>query len=117
MVRDITPEESTAIQKLADEKYSTWEWNYGHSPNYTFHNRKRFPSGLVEVKLVVHRGIIEEAAIEGDFFGMEDIAGITNALRGTLHREDAVRAALAQFEMQDYFMGMDVEEILSLMLP
>lgn len=116
-VRDITAEEDAAIQKLADEKYSTWEWNYGNSPNYTFHNRKRFPSGLVEVKLDVRRGIIENAVIEGDFFGMEDVKNITNALCGAQHREDAVRAILSQFEMQDYFMGIGGDEILSLMIP
>lgn len=117
VVRDITPEEDAAITSLAREKYSTWEWNYGRSPQYTFQNRKRFPAGSVEVKLAVRRGVIEAAAIEGDFFGMEDVGRITHALQGVPHREDALCAALAPFDMQDYFMGIGAEEILALMLP
>src|SRR5690606_7288936 len=30
----ITEEDRAAIQKLADEKYSQWEWNFGYSPKY-----------------------------------------------------------------------------------
>ena len=30
----LTAKDTAAIQKLADEKYSSWSWNYGHSPKY-----------------------------------------------------------------------------------
>ena len=29
-----TPADVAAISRLRDEKYATWEWNYGHSPVY-----------------------------------------------------------------------------------
>ena len=26
------------INKLVEEKYNTWDWNFGHSPKYSLYN-------------------------------------------------------------------------------
>ena len=38
----LSQEDLDNIQKLFEEKYSTWEWNYGESPKATYKNYKRF---------------------------------------------------------------------------
>ena len=35
-----------AIQKLRDEKYATWEWNYGKSPAYNMKREKIYRSAF-----------------------------------------------------------------------
>jgi lipoate-protein ligase A len=44
------------IQKLVDEKFDTWEWNYGYSPNYSV----AFALGQTKLEFSVKRGIITE---------------------------------------------------------
>ena len=53
----LTEEDIKAIQKLADEKYSTWDWNFGYSPKYDFKNGVRTSGGHVEVHMNVEKGI------------------------------------------------------------
>lgn len=114
---NISAMEQEKIMKLADEKYRTWEWNFGSSPNYTFKNKARFASGTVQISLSVLRGKISDIVIEGDFFGMCDVSDIQTALCGVKHHECAIREVLSRFKIEDYFMGISEADILSLLLP
>jgi len=71
------------IQKLADDKYSTWEWNFGESKEYNFKNTQRFDFGTVEINLNVDGGYITDIKIYGDFFSMNDISELEQSLIGT----------------------------------
>jgi len=116
VVRDITAEEDRDIKELS-EKYRTWEWNYGNSPKYTYKKKKRFSAGSIGVLLDVSHGVIKSAKFEGDFFGIRDVAEIEEALRDINHNESDIRAALLPFNLENYFMGVGKEEILSLIMP
>lgn len=63
----LNEEQLQEIDKLFQEKYSTWEWNYGSSPPFNYKNYRRFPFGSVEVRLEVKHGSISECKIYGDF--------------------------------------------------
>jgi len=104
-----------AIQKIRDEKYATWEWNFGRSPDYNFQRGIRTAGGVLEMHLDVQKGIIQEARITGDFFHIRDIAPIEEALINLPHEEQAIKKALSQFEMKLYFKDISTEELLSSM--
>ena len=44
----MTDEDIANIEKLVEEKYSTWEWNYGNSPKFALSNELKYPGGNVE---------------------------------------------------------------------
>jgi len=83
-IYQITQEDIAAIEKLRDEKYSTWDWVYGYSPKYTFRNSIELPSGKIEVELMVEKGIILEAGLKG--FNKETSETIEKMLEGKRHR-------------------------------
>lgn len=116
VVRDITKKESEEILKLS-EKYRSWEWNFGSSPKYTFHNKKRFQSGTVEVSLEVSRGTIKAAKFSGDFFGIRDVSELESLLCGVNHNNAAVRAVFSEIKSENYFLGISCEEIIGLITP
>ena len=60
-----TEQDIAAIEVLRNEKYATWDWNYGYSPKYVFRNRILSPSGEIEVEINVAKGIIREIKAEG----------------------------------------------------
>ncbi|HEY8805803.1 MAG TPA: lipoate protein ligase C-terminal domain-containing protein [Clostridium sp.] len=103
------------INKLTTEKYSTWEWNFGHSPKYNFTNEKKFSFGTIECNIEVAHGIIKNIKIYGDFFSKLDISDIESKLIGVNHVESDVKTALSTFNISDYFSNALIDDILSCM--
>lgn len=64
---NLTNDHINDIEKLMEEKYMTWQWNYGYSPEFNYRNSKRFQGGKLEVLLNIVEGHINECKIYGDF--------------------------------------------------
>ncbi len=112
--RRLTPEEIAAVNQLVEEKYGTWEWNFGRSPAYNLQKDQRFDFGLVDVRLSVAGGVIQEVKIYGDFFGMEEITELEQRLTGIPHRREAIAEALAGVDLGRYIHGISQEQFLLL---
>jgi lipoate-protein ligase A len=112
---EITDEDRKNIQDLADIKYSTWDWNFGYQAKYGFEKLIRTGGGNVEFHLEVKDGIIEKCKIFGDYFNTRETSEIEVALVGVKHEENAIREKLSQFEIDDYFRGVSVDELISCM--
>ena len=110
---EFTENDIAQIQKIRDEKYATWEWNFGHSPKYNFMQGARTPGGTLEVNLQVEKGIIKEAKFFGDFFGVADVNEIEKALEGCKHSQDEVRTVLAKFDLKKYFHKMSAADVMA----
>ena len=111
---ELTSADKAAIQKLADEKYSTWEWNYGASPAFAVTESRKFAFGLVDVRLNVSRGRIKDIRIFGDYFGIKSISEIEELLTGVEYRREAIAAALSNADLGEYISGMTAEELTDL---
>lgn len=111
----LTDEDWRKIEKLSNEKYRTWEWNYGRNPKYNFDREEKFEKGFVQIKLDVKKGRIEHAKIFGDFFGEGDITELENALEGTMHEFDSIEEALSNYDIYHYFGDIDRHELIRLM--
>lgn len=112
---EFTQEDIQKIEKLVREKYSTWEWNFGTSPDYSFKNEKKFTGGTVEVNLNVEKGIIKDIKIYGDFFGKYDVSEVENLLKGVKHSEEEIRKVLSNIDMNDYFANITVDNLIEVM--
>lgn len=112
---EFTEEDWAAIEKIKQQKYATKEWNYGYSPNYSFKKAIRTAGGLIEMNLEVEKGIIQKVKIFGDFFNEKDISEIEEALSNILHDEKSITEALQDFEINKYFKGITLQDLLSAM--
>ncbi|MDO5444511.1 MAG: lipoate--protein ligase [Eubacteriales bacterium] len=99
------------IEDLAEKKYRSWEWNYGHSPEYTFHNKKRFAAGSIEVFLNVKNGYITDVVFFGDFMAQTDHTAASEALKGVRYCREDVRKALDIPDLDRMFGGITAENI------
>lgn len=111
----LTDEDWANIEQLSNEKYRTWDWNYGKNPKYNFEREEKFEKGFVQIKLDVKKGRIEHARIFGDFFGEGDITELEAALEGTLHDFNSIEEALADYDIHHYFGAIDRNELIRLM--
>jgi lipoate---protein ligase len=60
---DLSAQDNAAIQKQADEKYKSWEWNYGYSPDYQLRNSVMAGKEKWTIVLRVQKGLITELEI------------------------------------------------------
>ncbi|MCL2488097.1 MAG: lipoate--protein ligase [Oscillospiraceae bacterium] len=104
------------IGRLAKEKYATWAWNYGHSPDYNFSDSQKFDFGLVEIYLSISGGMIRSAKIAGDFFGRRDVGGLEEALTGLAHNADAVEKVLQGYDIGAHISGCSMNELIELLI-
>jgi len=104
-------QDMAAIHLLVEEKYGTWDWNFGSSPNYNFKKANKVPAGFIEVHLDVHKGHIQEAKIFGDFFASNPIEELENKLIGVKHDQDSLKALFQSIDIKSYFGNVSVDEI------
>lgn len=104
-----------AIEKIRDEKYSQWDWNYGHSPDYNFQQGVRCKGGTLEMHLDVHKGVIKKCRIFGDFFTTGDISEIEQALIGLRHDKALIREYLSGIDIERYFHHMSQDDLIAAM--
>jgi lipoate-protein ligase A len=112
----LTENQLGEIDKLYTEKYSTWDWNYGESPDFDFKNYKRFAFGSIDVRLKVKNGIIEDSKIYGDFFGTEDVSQLENKLKGVKYNRESLGNLIKDEPLQKYFGNITSEEFIDLLM-
>lgn len=110
----LTEEDWENVRKISEERYQNWEWNFGKSPAFNKQASHKFPAGLVDVRLDVKKGIIENCKVYGDFFGVGDIHDIENRLIGVRHERKAIDDALTDVEIPHYLGKITKEEFINL---
>lgn len=115
-VISLTNEDIAATQKLADEKYSTWDWNFGKSKELSVQKKKRYDFGSVAVDLTVEGGIIKAIKISGDFFGVRDVSEIENILINTKFEAEALKDKLKNSLVCECISGMTSDLFIELMM-
>lgn len=111
-IYEFTEDDMKTITRMKDEKYSTWEWNYGTSPKYSFSSTKKFPGGNVEFNLNVDKGIIKEIRLFGDYFGKCDVSEIERVLTGVKHSEEDIRRVLLGYDINNYFSNISIDDLI-----
>ena len=96
-------------------KYQTWEWNYGKSPEYSMNKKMRTKGGSVQVIADIQKGIIRDLQFFGDFFGEKDPKDLADQLIGIRMDKSAVSEVLAKTNINDYFHNVTNEEIVNLL--
>jgi|SRR5690625_4265292 len=111
----LTEEDWEGVYKLREEKYGTWEWNYGKSPKFDIKREKKFPSGIIDLRIKVKRGgDIENVKIYGDFFGKDPVEDIENILKGLRYEKSVIADALKDIDLYTYFGQIEKDEFIDL---
>lgn len=105
----LSPEWLSAVQEMADTKFSTWEWNFGHSPATSFQKRRKFPCGTVEARFSLRHGCLDGLSFGGDFLGNLPAGELAQRLQGTPYRLPELEQALA--DAGSYFDSLQAHEL------
>ena len=102
------------ISKLRDEKYSTWDWNFGTSPKFGYTKQIRTGGGNVELNLDVEKGVITAIKFYGDFFAQKELADFEQIFLHQKYESENIRRLLQSVEINDYFRNVTVGEMMEL---
>jgi lipoate---protein ligase len=91
-IYELNKDDHMLIRKLAEEKYRTWEWNYGYSPDYKLENDLSINGETWNIKMAVSKGIILDLEIRNDFG--DHLEAIEKTLRGVAHDENSISGRL-----------------------
>ena len=111
----LSEEDMANIQCLADEKFSTWEWNYGRSPKATLVHTARLACGTVEIHLTLAENRIATCRFGGDFLGNLPTSEVEAALTGVPYEKNEIRKCLSKIEISRYFDRVSVDDLLEMM--
>ena len=112
----LTDEDWKKVHQLADERYRSWEWTYGRSPQFNMQQRKRIEgAGTFDVRLNVQDGVIQEAAIYGDFFGRGDRNEVAGQLVGLRYTEEELSKLTDDIDLAYYFGPITKEDWMGLL--
>jgi lipoate-protein ligase A len=110
----LTEEDWEKIHQLSENRYQTWEWNYGKSPKFNLHHSNRFPIGSIDVRLEVNKGVIDDCKIYGDFFGVGDVQDIEDRLKSVKYERASLEQVLDDLDIKYYFGQITKEDFLQL---
>ena len=103
------------IQQLTDEKFATWEWNYGRSPKATLVHSARLACGTVEIHLTLAENRITSCRFGGDFLGNLPASDVEKALTGIPYEINEIRKCLSKLEISRYFDRVSADNLLEMM--
>ena len=110
---ELTEEDLREIEKLRDEKYSTWAWNYGQAVQYEMTREEKFDAGLVTVNMTAKDGRIVDIKFFGDFFGNGEIEDLEKALQGVI-LDNVLEEKLEALNLDEYMHGITPAELAGL---
>ncbi len=56
----LTARQREAVCRLANEKYKSWDWTFGRSPEFAVHHKFGLDSGDIDAQLIIKNGIIKD---------------------------------------------------------
>ena len=104
------------IKQLMEDKYLTWSWNYGKSPEYNYTKTVRTKGGLLQVSMQVNKGIIEGLGFYGDFFSRGDVEEYERLFINCPHKIEDIKKILVDFPPEDVFINIREEDILEVII-
>jgi lipoate---protein ligase len=104
----LSEEDWRSVQKLAEERYKCWDWNYGNSPNFNIEKRQRFSGGEITAHLDIQQGLIQSVIFFGDFFSQVEPEIIARQLIGIPYKRNEITRFMQNEIIDQYFSGVDL---------
>ncbi len=98
------------VMKLSIEKYASWEWIYGYSPQYEVRSMMISGIGEINVRLLVKKGIITESEIKNDSKQQKIMDKINAEIMGLKHNKYLLYNKLNKPEFLSGLKGLSLKE-------
>ena len=113
---ELTEEDIAAVERIRDQRYGTWEWNYGSSPQCTVLRKRRIEGcGTVEAHIFLDGGRIADLTFHGDYFTTLEPEKLAKRFLGLRLDPSECSRALEGCSAGDYITGLSDQSLISLL--
>ncbi len=109
---ELNENDEKSIRQLMDQKYTTWEWNFGYSPRYQLKQSVQLGEKKLSIRLLVEHGIISEIHLL-DQQTKKTLPEIEKELTGVPHNQTAIRKKLDRFDIGPFLPGIDKHNLIN----
>ena len=110
----LTDEDKKRIKTIRETELAAWDYIYGKNPKFNIERTGRFAGGKIQFKLDIKKGLIESAAVFGDFFSTLSEKEICDTLIGCRYDRQSVLERLKGGGIEGKIYNISVEEIAAL---
>ena len=107
---ELTDSDNQNIRSLIKNKYSTWEWNFGYSPEYELNRMIDISGNEFRIYLKIEKGFISKANITSYLLNSILQEKLETDLTGQRHQEDIILGILSQGEFKNIYKQINHEE-------
>lgn len=109
----LTAEDKAKIKTLRDQKYATWEHNFGKNPQYEVNHTAYIAEvGIIDIYLNIQNNTINDIKIYGDFFAKKSLDVIEKTLINLRYDQALIQQKLQMIEnFNDYFHNLKVNQL------
>lgn len=111
----LSAEQVAEVRRQADEKFSTWDFIYGHSHEADFRCKAKLSCGTVEANIRVDRGLITRLDFSGDFLFDTPAQELATKMTGLRYAPAEVKAFLATQPVSTYFRASTPDDLAALL--
>lgn len=115
-VMPVSEEQLSQIKAIAQEKFASWDWIYGHSHEADLSHRRKLACGTVEARVCIDRGIITRMDFAGDFLGDLESEEVGKALVGVKYLKSDVLSVLKGMDISRHFKCTSAEDLAELIV-
>lgn len=111
----LTQADLQAVDKKVREKFGTWAWNWGQSPACTMKRVKKFPCGILDLRVDLEDGRIKALRLYGDFFCRHDPERLLKALLGAEYGKYTLKEQINSLPVEETISGLTKAEFMDLL--
>ncbi len=111
----LSPSQIAEVRRQAEEKFSTWDFIYGHSHEAGLRCKAKLACGTVEAALRIDKGLIGSVEFSGDFLFDSPVGELASAMAGLRYDSSVVRDFLSARDVSRYFRGATADELTDLL--
>ena len=112
----VTDAQRAAVQQRAQQRFASWDWVIGRSPQSAIVRKGRYACGTIEAHLTTAHGRIAALHFAGDFIGDRPAEALADALTGCPYERTAVLSTLHTLAVEETFDHLTPEELTTLLL-
>ncbi|MBQ8673400.1 MAG: lipoate--protein ligase [Bacteroides sp.] len=112
----LSEEDLRHIRHTGEEKFASWEWIYGRSPQATLSQTARLACGSVTVRFNIRQGLIADCRFEGDFLGGLPIEEVERRLNGLPYDRASLEKVLEELPIGKYLDGVKPTDLLKIII-
>ena len=107
----IVSESETVNIREISEKYASWEFIFGTSPEFEYVKKLQLNCGIVEFGAEIKQGRIVSCKFSGDYLGLKDAEEIADGLAGCRFTKEEIDRVLSHYDIWLYFDNTTKEDL------